>query len=134
MHIKLVNEKGVPKIGVVTTFSYEMIKVNGGPWKFMRAFLDCMASDTNYWLHRSRNQPQHEIVWVYIIIGNRLRYRVNYLGYETGKGTIYRQGIGHAIIWPRMVLAGPIVKAPRPDLRITGFQGFRYVTQCPFQQ
>lgn len=115
-----------PPIGLITTFSQQMIEYNGGKFSFMRSFLACMDDSDNTWLHRSKNKPRFDILYAYIIIAGKLRYRVNYVGYDTGPAIIYRINHQWQINWPRMILAGPLVKAPY-EIKMQGFQGFRYV-------
>jgi hypothetical protein len=70
---------------------------------------------------------------VYIIVCGQVRYRLLYAGYAKGQTTIYN-GDGHSwsskqvITWPRVLMAGPFVKAPY-KIPLKGFQGFRYTTK-----
>ena len=116
---------GQPPVGIITTFSLDMIKVNGGPDVFIRAFLKCMADPTNWWLHRCRNRPQYDVPYVYITIGGKLLYRVQYAGHETGPAVIYKGKHEHTINWPRILLVGPLVEAPY-EIPMKGFRGFHY--------
>lgn len=69
------------------------------------------------------------IIYVYVIVLNRLYCRCCYGGYEK-KTTIGGTATGEEKIidWPRLILAGPIVK-PKFKRTLKGFQGFRYTTQ-----
>lgn len=121
-----------PPIALLVTFGREMIATNGGLRSFIKMFHRCMASEDWTWLHKCKNRPQHEVAYVYIIVENRIRYRVNFVGYETRPEHITKAtGEVRLIEWPRIVLAGPIVKAPRP-IPQRGFQGFRYLPEILF--
>lgn len=131
-----------------------MIEHLGGPLSFLREFHRAMADNGNWWLHKCKNRPQHDIAWVYVVVANRIRYRVNYGGYQKGETTIYRrlkrqvkrepnpdyphnywqtveEIVPCVITWPRILLVGPIVRAPG-DFPMRGFQGFQYVPEKIF--
>ena len=118
--------------GIVVTWSREMIDRKFGLLEFVRYFEKCMADEEGLWLQKCNKAPKQDVIYVYIIVCNQLRYRCFYGGYQTGQATVYN-GDGHSfsrssiIDWPRILLAGPFLKAPtkRP---LRGFQGFRYCT------
>ena len=109
-----------PPIGIIVTWGKDMIQANGGLLNFIRHFQECCAEN-------SENRPQYDIDIVYIILCNRVAYKVYFGGYETGPATVYRHdGEARVISRPRMILAGPFEKAPQ-KIPMRGFQGFRYV-------
>ncbi|SEV88703.1 hypothetical protein SAMN05428988_0135 [Chitinophaga sp. YR573] len=122
-----------PPIGIMVTWGKDMIQEKGGLLAFIRYFEQTMKQEDALWLQKSKNCPTQDISYVYIIVCNQVRYRLFYGGYQSGETTIHN-GNGHSwssrqvIRWPRLVLAGPIVKAPY-KIRQKGFQGFRYVTE-----
>lgn len=106
-----------------------MIREQGGLLNFLRGFEECMASDL-LWNHKCRNRPRFDdLLYVYIIICNQVRYRCYYGGYDTGPMKAFTMD-GRNIItdWPRIILAGPVVKSPSKIYK-RGFQGFRYCEQ-----
>ncbi len=116
---------------IAITWGKEMIKEKGGLLAFIRHFEMCMAREDDIWLHKCKNQPKHEILDVYVIVCNQVRYKLLYAGYETEPAEI-EVGDGHSwcstdiIHWPRLLLAGPFEKAPT-KIPYRGFQGFRYL-------
>lgn len=122
-----------PPIGIIITWSQKMIVSNGGLRNFVRHFQACCRDEeSGTWLHKSKNRPQFDISLVYIIIGNRIRYKLYYGGYQTGPTQVWRHDDTSRIIdWPRMVLAGPFERAPR-KIPMRGFQGFRYIYEPIF--
>lgn len=117
--------------GIVITWGKELIEEKGGLLNFTRYFEKIMSIDDNLWLQKCRFKPKFDdILYVYIIVHNRVKYRCLYIGHETGPAQISNgDGISWAytsnVSWPRLILAGPFVKAPEKIVR-RGFQGFRY--------
>lgn len=122
-----------PPIAIVVTWGKDMIQEKGGLLAFIRYFENVMSTEDGVWLQKSRNCPKYDIAFVYIIVSNQVRYKLCYAGYQTGRAEVHN-GNGHSwssfsvIRWPRLVLAGPFVKAPR-KIHMKGFQGFRYLTE-----
>jgi hypothetical protein len=119
--------------GIVITWSQDMINLKGGLRSFVKHFQQTMASEDTVWLQKCKNQPKHDVLYVYIIVAGRVRYRCFYGGYQVGVTTI-NEGTKNSfsgfqrISWPRVVLAGPLKKAPH-KIYLKGFQGFRYCTK-----
>ena len=96
-----------------------------------------MIGEDSLWLQKCRNRPSQEIDHVYIIVCNRVRYKLFYGGHEAGGACDAYNGDGiswcskSVVTWPRLVLAGPFVKAPR-KIHMKGFQRFRYVYEHLF--
>lgn len=117
-----------PPIAIMITMGKEVVEANGGLLTFIRHFQDAVSGeDGSYWLHKSKNSPQQDIAHVYVIVANRVQYKVFYGGYERGPTSVFMHwGEERKIDWGRMILAGPFEKAPR-KITMRGFQGFRYV-------
>lgn len=117
-----------PAIGIIITMGKEVLNANGGGAKWQRHFESCVGGEnTGFWLHRSRNPPKQDIAVVYVIAENFVQWKVFYGGYERGPASVWMlNGEKRDIDWPRMILAGPMEKAPY-DIPMQGFQGFRYV-------
>lgn len=117
--------------GIAVTFGREMIAEKCGLLAFIRWFESVMSDDEDYWMHKCKNRPVHsDLQYVYVIICNRIYYRCYYGGYQSG-GTTGQVRPGcptEYITWPRIILAGPLIKAPEKIIR-PGFQGFRYTTK-----
>lgn len=117
-----------PPIGIIITMGKEVVDANGGMIRFIRHFESCVRDeDSGLWLHKSRMQPQQDIATVYVVIMNKVLYKVFYGGYQSGPTSVFmRSGEERQISWSRMVLSGPFEKAPH-DIEMRGFQGFRYI-------
>jgi hypothetical protein len=128
-------DTGILPEGIVVTWGSDLIKEKGGLLSFIRYFEKTMKDEKGLWLQKCKNKPVYheELMYVYIIVCNQLRYRCYYGGHETGVAEI-TNGDGHSwssrsvISWPRLILAGPFEKCPfKRELK--GFQGFRYCTK-----
>lgn len=116
-----------PPVAIAVTWGKEMIQSNGGLRTFIRAFHEYMIDDDSHWLHKCSIGPKQDVTHVYIVLGNRYAYKCYYGGYERGSTTCYKAtGEMWQIDWPRIILAGPVERAPYKITR-RGFQGFRYL-------
>ena len=119
--------------GIAVTWGKDLIQEKGGLLSFIRHFEKSMATEDSTWFQKCRNSPTRDILYVYIIVCNQVRYRCYYGGHATGETEIWN-GDGHSwssrsvISWPRIILAGPYEKAPF-KIHKKGFQGFRYTTK-----
>lgn len=119
--------------GIAVTWGKDLIEAKGGLLSFIRYFELVMSKEDGIWLQKCKNRPTQEIIYVYIIVCNQVRYRLYYGGHEGGAAEI-TNGNGHSwssrkiITWPRIVCGGPFEKAPYKIIR-KGFQGFRYTTK-----
>ena len=127
------NKTGQLPIAIMITQGKEVVEANGGLLTFIRHFEGCLRDENSgFWLHKSKNGPLQDVAHVYIIVCNRLRYRVFFGGYERGETQVFmRWGEKRIISWPRIILAGPFEKAPH-KIQMRGFQGFRYVYEPIF--
>lgn len=131
MKLNMPSMRMEPPIGILITMGQDMIEKNGGADAFTRMlqqYTTARAADLgDCWLHKCKNRPQHDIAQVYVIIDGKIYCRLYYAGYETGERKILRAtGELSVIVWPRMLLSGPMDKPPYP-IEKRGFQGFRYV-------
>jgi hypothetical protein len=115
--------------GVAVTFGEKMIEEQGGLKTFLTGFKRALKEEDGYWMHKCKNRPQQDILYVYIIIKNRLAYRAYYGGYniEWTDG-VSADGKDKIINWPRINIAGPLEKCPFKRT-LKGFQGFRYCSE-----
>lgn len=127
----------IPRIDFEIVPSMEAEPTHVIKWSkdMVRHFFRAMADPENTWLQKCKNKPKYDdIMFVYVIYSGRVRYRLNYVHHESGATRINVPGCGGSfsnweyINWPRVVMTGPIVIAPRP-IKIKGFQGFRYCTE-----
>lgn len=122
-----------PPIGIILTMGQKVIDANGGFRNFIKHFTNCCKDENSgLWLQKSRNCPKEDIAIVYIVVANRVAYKVFYGGYRKGPTTVWMlDGEERYFPWPHMVLSGPIERAPRKIL-MRGFQGFRYIYENLF--
>lgn len=113
--------------GIIITISAGMLKEKGLP-HWTRNFLEAMATDEmTYWM-RLGNKPKHEPMYVYLLIGRKIRYRALFVKFDTGHMTFTDGKEMTARTW--CVLCGPLAKPQRgsePEMK--GFRGFRYTQQ-----
>lgn len=116
--------------GIVVTFGRDMMDEQGGPIEFLRNFEWVMSNEEDYWMHKMSNLPTfRDFTHVYIIVMNRLYGRCIFGGIDKGITTAYAaNGESKRIDWNRIILAGPLEKAPFKRT-LKGFQGFRYCTK-----
>lgn len=118
-----------PPEGLIITVSAGMIGHHGYR-HWLRNFLDAMArnadgEDMYYWMRAGGmvKLDQH-MLYVYLCIGGKIRYRCIYAGCEEGGTKTFDDGRTiSAKAW--ILLAGPVELAPYP-IKKQGFQGFRY--------
>jgi len=98
-----------------------------GVRRFARDFQGLTTNDDMIWYAKISTVPKIEVPHCYIIAGNRVRWRLNVVGFEPGHAKDFGSGRQvYARNW--MLLAGPVSKAPyRIERR--GHQGFRYVAE-----
>lgn len=115
--------------GIVITWSKEMIEEGYGTLKkFIEHFKQSMQDEESWWLQKCKNKPKHDVAYVYVIFGGRLRYRAQYGGWDSGITTVYDDHGPKEVNWNRIIMTGPLVEAPEKIFR-KGFQGFRYSTK-----
>ena len=118
---------------IIITWSVAMLtEGNNTLRQFMKAFEALNEPEAGAWFQKMRNKPRHVPLYCFIVVGGRILYRANISHYETGRALIIKpNGLKQTIDWPRLVLTGPIVKAPE-KIPMRGFQGFRYSNQLFF--
>lgn len=116
--------------GLIITISKGMIGSNGYR-HWLRNFLAAMkkseeVEDHAYWF-RQGNMPksESEIKYVYLVIGNRVRFRVFYAG-ARGACTMQFENRPDPLFGKAWILAGGPVSRPAQPYPMKGFQGFRY--------
>jgi hypothetical protein len=98
------------------------------PWEVVQRVFEATMVE-GCWPHRQKFAPKHEILYVYIIIENKLVYRCNYIGHiKTWEDYPLATGGTFLADYPHILFSGPIVKAPG-DIPLKGFRGFRYCTE-----
>jgi len=74
-----------PPIGIIVTWGKEMIREKGGLLSFIRFFELNMNEDGDTWMQKSKNKPIQDILYVYVIVCNQVRYKLFYGGYQKGE-------------------------------------------------
>ncbi len=127
-------DKTIMPEGIVITWGKDMIDLKGGLKNFLYYFKEVMQDEDTTWLQKCKNAPKNDIIYVYIIVANRLYARGFFGGYQTGETVINTPSTPKSfsrrekVDWSRIVIAGPIKYCPfKRTLR--GFQNFRYSTK-----
>jgi hypothetical protein len=109
--------------GIIITISQEMLHEKGYR-NWLRNFLNAMnQEDWTYWM-RQGSKPKHDILYVYLCIGGKIRFRANFVMTEGPCRKEFAEG-GSMFAKAWIILAGPVVRPPHPVL-MKGFRGFRY--------
>lgn len=119
--------------GIIITISQGMLKERGYR-NWLRNFLDAMeksaaGEDWTYWM-RQGAQPKRDLLYVYLCIGGKIRFRAYYAGTQPGGEMTFGDGAGgtktiSARAW--VLLAGPVERPMRGHEPVMkGFRGFRY--------
>jgi len=131
----MITEKGYSKDpsimpeGIAITWSKEMIIEGFGNLKtFIQHFNESVNDDEGLWYQKCRNKPQYDVLYVYIIYGNKLRYRCQFVLWTKQPEVLYDANGEKEVEWGRIGMTGPLVKCPFKR-KLKGFQGFRYTTK-----
>jgi hypothetical protein len=116
--------------GIAITWLKEMVQLCYGSLRsFIKHFEECvMDEDGGIWYQKCKNKPKADVLYVYIIYGNRLRYRCQFVSYEKGETVLYDGNGAKPVDWGRVGMTGPMVRCPF-NRKLKGFQGFRYTTK-----
>lgn len=112
--------------GIIITVSRSMIRDSAARnyRMWLRQFFYCMSCDDCHYWFRLGNQPKLDVLYIYLCIGNKIRYRVTYAGCKGPGHPTFSDG--RSLAGKAWVFAvGPVVAAPY-IIRRKGFQGFRY--------
>lgn len=85
-------------------------------------------NENTWWYKIGANFPIHQdILHVYLVIGNEIRWRFNFVGFQDCPDGVelYKNGKLTTFKGKFVILTGPTVKAPK-TFPFKGFQGFRY--------
>jgi hypothetical protein len=109
--------------GIMITISAGMLKERGiRDW--LGDFLSAMNSDDHTYWYRLGCIPKQEVLYIYFVVGGKVKYRYNFVMYEGPGEMEFTNGkIMDAKAW--LVGCGPVVRAPY-EIRRKGFRGFRY--------
>lgn len=111
-----------PPDGIVITISQGMLKEKGYR-NWLRNFKQTMESESmTYWM-RQGTKPKHDILYVYLCIGGKVRFRANFVGTDTGHMMFNDGKEMYAKSW--IIMCGPLEK-PSYTVPMKGFRGFRY--------
>jgi len=114
-----------PPDGIIITISQGMLKEKGYR-NWLRNFLDAMGKEEwTYWMRQGvKPKLAEHLLYVYLCIGGKIRYRCNFVSAEDGSEKTFANGDSlYAPAW--IVMCGP-VERPSHDIPWKGFRGFRY--------
>lgn len=107
---------------IIVTISQTYIKERGYK-NWIQDFLNAMINDGwTYWLRLAQKPKFENLLYVYLLLNGRIRFRCNLVGFYPGSTETFQDGrIITAKNW--CVITGPLVRGNIPR---KGFQGFRY--------
>jgi hypothetical protein len=111
--------------GIIITISQGMLKERKGGYRgWLKEFMQAMDNENwTYWM-RQGAKPKHPILYVYLCIGGKVRFRSTFVSTEGPCEMAFESGKKmFAKAW--IIMCGPVVKAPS-DFPMKGFRGFRY--------
>lgn len=112
-----------PPDGIIITISQAMIKEKGYR-NWLRNFLNCMGRVTCMYSMRLDSKPKHDLLYVYLCIGGKVRYRATFVGTSGPAQRKFDDGMTmYAKAWVHLI--GPVVR-PLITVKMKGFRGFRY--------
>lgn len=108
--------------GIYVTLGADQLKEK--PYKEqIETFLKCDGENyVFYW--RLGNKPKHDFQWVYIVVGNKVRWRARFVQYVDGGKVQFTDG--REIIAKKWMLLIDFEPLTKPHEMRKGFQGFRY--------
>lgn len=110
--------------GIVITISQGMLKEKGYR-NWLRNFLQAMEKEDWIYYMRQGAAPKRDILYVYLCIGGKVRFRANYGGTQSGEMQFSDGKTMSAKVW--VLLAGPLERPMRGQEPVMkGFRGFRY--------
>jgi hypothetical protein len=97
---------------------------NPGYRGLMRSVARCEKDEAAYFYIALAQQPKHDVLHLYLLVGNQITMRFNIAGYVPGfEADCWDRTIRHPKLWA--VCTGPVSRPAEP-IRRRGFQGFRY--------
>lgn len=116
-----------PPTGIIRTLpSLYADKANVGHRAYQRTMANMESDPEAVMFIALAQQPKHDLLHLYILIGGVIEARFNLLGYEPGDSRkCWDKTIRQPKVWA--ACAGPISRPPQP-IRMRGFQGFRYTS------
>ena len=80
------------------------------------------------WYRAVKNLPKQDVLYVYVIIDNKVSHRTNLVEYQRNKTYTFPRPEGGSRTFENknwIITCGPVIMAP-DDIPMKGFQGFRY--------
>jgi hypothetical protein len=114
-----------PPTGIIRTLPSLYTDPNNPGWQgLQRSIEHCETDESAYFYIALAQQPKHEILHLYLLIGNQITMRFNVAGFAPGHTAKCWDG---EIRQPKLLVicTGPVSRPPEP-IRRRGFQGFRY--------
>lgn len=97
----------------------------------LKGFKECIRQleavrtnpDDNIWNHSIGTKPTREVLYAYITILGKIRYRANIAAWEPGGEKQFNDGRKRTA--KHWLILSDLMKAPK-EIECKGFQGFRY--------
>ncbi len=114
-------------VGIIITIGEKWLKERGYR-NWYRDFMQAMNNEGyTYWLRQGNKPTVEDLLYVYICIHGKIRFRTLFVQAEGAGYKDFTNGNRmFANAW--VVVCGPVVKAPF-EIKRKGFQGFRYTEQ-----
>ena len=113
-----------PCDAIVCTISATCIKDQPNGYRGLIEAFDLCDGDRQIFYWRMSNKPKQEVIWLYLVIGNKVRWRARILDFQPAGYMEFEDGrCLFAKCWVRLF---DFERLPAPQKEMRGFQGFRY--------
>jgi hypothetical protein len=111
--------------GIIKTMPANWLKdVPGGVERWERSVFSMNGSDKFQWRFNLPGRPRFDVLHFYLLMGGIIRFRANIISYDEAEEIKCYDGSKHfGRCW--VIIGPPVMRAPR-EIRMKGFQGFRY--------
>lgn len=115
-----------PPIAILCTISQGCIKDQPDGYRgLIKSFEKCDGEKSIFWW-RMTAKPKHDVLYFYFVIGGKIRWKAKLLQYVDGGEIKFDDGRTlYARCWALLI---DFERLPNPQVRRSGFQGFRYFT------
>ena len=114
-----------PPTGIIRTLPSLYTDPKNPGWRGLRrSIAACERDEAAYFYIALAAQPKHDVLHLYLLVGNQITMRFNIAGFAPGhEAKCWDQTYRHPKVWA--ICTGPVSRPPEP-IRRRGFQGFRY--------
>jgi len=121
------NNLSTPPIGIIVTLPKKFF-VEQNHAAYLKE-LENLNTKNMIWYRVCKNLPKQDVLYVYTIIDNKIHHRAQFAGVERNRNFRFPRPGGQYREFKNanaILTCGPVIMAPC-EIKMKGFQGFRYV-------